>query len=283
VQAQIATLASGKLDKAGGTITGAILPDADNSRNLGSALSRFAQGYFASLMLGGSSQAGASLHIRGAPGSTRGIRWYSGDLLRWLQFVSNAESTGNAGGQMLWNRYDDAGTLIDTVLSISRASGVANFSYRPTVTGAGAVETQNNKGQPNGYPPLGADNLVPNSYLPASGSYKGNWNASTNTPTVTAGTGTNGDEYTVSFAGTQSVTGSAVAFSIGDRLKFTTNGNKWERIPNSQAVSSVFGRGGVITPQANDYTSTQIKHGTDSNVSQALTDLAFDTLDGGAI
>ena len=107
-------------------------------------------------------------------------------------------------------------------------------------------ESLANKGVVNGYAPLGADGKVPSINLPDNGSYKGNWNASTNTPTVVAGTGTNGDTYTVSVAGTQSVTGTSTAFAVGDQLKYTTNGNKWERIPNTQAVSSVAGLAGTI-------------------------------------
>lgn len=129
------------------------------------------------------------------------------------------------------------------------------------------------RGQANGYPSLDVNGLVPSSQLPVNGSYKGNWNANTNTPAIAAGVGTNGDEYTVSTAGTQSVTGTSTAFAIGDRLKFTTNGNKWERIPNSQAVASVFGRTGAIAAVSGDYSSAQVTHGA-GTVAAALALLA---------
>ena len=117
-----------------------------------------------------------------------------------------------------------------------------------TQTALNAKEAIANRGAANGYAPLGADGKVPSINLPDNGSYKGNWNANTNTPTITAGTGTNGDTYTVSVAGTQSVTGTSTTFAVGDQLKFTTNGNKWERIPNTQAVASVAGLTGTIAP-----------------------------------
>lgn len=124
-----------------------------------------------------------------------------------------------------------------------------DFDGIPTVNGS-RIETAALRGVANGYAALGADGKVPSINLPDNGSYKGNWNASTNSPTIVAGTGTNGDTYTVSVAGTQNVTGSSTEFSVGDQLRFTTNGNKWERIPNAQAVSSVAGLTGPIDSTA---------------------------------
>lgn len=111
-------------------------------------------------------------------------------------------------------------------------------------------ESLASKGVANGYAALGADGKIPSVNLPDSGSYKGNWDADTNTPTIVAGVGSNGDNYTVNVSGTQSITGSSTSFAIGDQLRFTTNGNKWERIPNYQAVSSVAGLTGPISSGA---------------------------------
>ncbi|MEO7467895.1 MAG: hypothetical protein ABIV36_12835, partial [Sphingobium limneticum] len=68
--------------------------------------------------------------------------------------------------------------------------------------------------------------------------YKGAWNASTNSPPLAAGVGNNGDSYDVSVAGTSSITGVAIAYGVGDRVRFTTNGNKWERFPATSGVTS---------------------------------------------
>ncbi|MEO7470394.1 MAG: hypothetical protein ABIV36_25615, partial [Sphingobium limneticum] len=75
--------------------------------------------------------------------------------------------------------------------------------------------------------------------------YKGAWNASTNSPPLAAGAGTNGDTYDVSVAGTQSITGASVAYAIGDRIRFTTNGNKWERFAATGGVTSFAISGGA--------------------------------------
>ena len=67
--------------------------------------------------------------------------------------------------------------------------------------------------------------------------FKGNWDASANTPTLSISLPTGvstGWQYIVSVAGTQNVNGTgAVAYSIGDQLIY--NGSTWVRIPAAQA------------------------------------------------
>ncbi|MEO7466913.1 MAG: hypothetical protein ABIV36_07870 [Sphingobium limneticum] len=75
--------------------------------------------------------------------------------------------------------------------------------------------------------------------------FKGAWNASTNSPPLAAGVGNNGDSYDVSVAGTSSITGAAVAYAVGDRVRFTSNGNKWERFPGTNGVTSFSISGGA--------------------------------------
>jgi len=137
-------------------------------------------------------------------------------------------------------------SAVETSDALKAPLANAALTGAPTVNG-NAIQTRNERGAAGGYAPLGPDGLVPSSNLPVNGSYKGNWNASTNTPTITAGVGTNGDTYTVSVAGTQSITGTSTAFAVGDQARYTTNGNKWERIPNSAQVSSVAGKTGTVT------------------------------------
>ncbi|WHO40836.1 hypothetical protein PMI04_009710 [Sphingobium sp. AP49] len=80
----------------------------------------------------------------------------------------------------------------------------------------------------------------------ASGRYLGNWNASTNSPAITVGVGNGGDTYTVSVAGTQSITGSPIAFAVGDQVRFSSVTNSWSRVPNVQAVTSVNDQTGSV-------------------------------------
>jgi len=113
------------------------------------------------------------------------------------------------------------------------------------------------RGTANGVAPLGADNKVPSTYLPESGSYKGTWNAATNTPTIVSGVGSNGDFYRVSVGGTTTINGES-SWSIGDEIRF--NGTVWQRIPNTGGVSSVNGETGSVILDANDVGATPNSH-----------------------
>ena len=85
-------------------------------------------------------------------------------------------------------------------------------------------------GVANGLATLDIDGRLPYSQLPLSAvEYKGAWNADTNTPTLASGTGTYGDEYIVSVAGTQNLGEGSITYSVGDRVIY--NGSIWQRIP----------------------------------------------------
>lgn len=72
-----------------------------------------------------------------ASGQGRMIYGRNGTSLRWgMEFGSAAaESGSNAGSDFNLYRYSDAGSYIDTPLSISRASGVCTFGTTPKVGG----------------------------------------------------------------------------------------------------------------------------------------------------
>lgn len=73
-------------------------------------------------------------------------------------------------------------------------------------------------------------------YLSSSGfSSQGNWNASTNSPTLADGTGTAGHYYTVNVAGTQTFGDESITFAVGDRIYY--NGKVWRRLQNVQATA----------------------------------------------
>jgi hypothetical protein len=57
--------------------------------------------------------------------------------------------------------------------------------------------------------------------------YRGTWNASTNTPTLTSSVGTKGDYYVVSTAGTTDLNGNTL-WGVGDWAVF--NGVIWQRV-----------------------------------------------------
>lgn len=65
-------------------------------------------------------------------------------------------------------------------------------------------------------------------------SYKGTWNASTNTPTLTSGSGTNGWYYVVNTAGSTNLNG-ITDWQVGDWAIF--NGTSWQKIDQSWAAA----------------------------------------------
>jgi hypothetical protein len=75
-------------------------------------------------------------------------------------------------------------------------------------------------------------------------SYQGSWNASTNTPTLTSSVGTNGYYYIVSVAGSTNLNG-VTDWQVGDWAIF--NGSTWQKIDQTNLVSSVNGQTGVVS------------------------------------
>jgi trimeric autotransporter adhesin len=75
-------------------------------------------------------------------------------------------------------------------------------------------------------------------------SYQGSWNASTNTPTLTSSVGVNGYYYIVSVAGSTNLNG-ITDWQVGDWAIF--NGTVWQKIDQTNLVSSVNGQTGVVS------------------------------------
>lgn len=108
--------------------------------------------------------------------------------------------------------------------------------------------------------------------------YHGTWDASTNTPTISNGTGVAGDMYVVSVAGTQNLgAGNIITFGVGDFA--IHNGTIWEKAPSASAVTSVFTRTGAITAQNGDYAGLQITNTAAGNIAATNVQAAINELD----
>ncbi len=181
------------------------------------------------------------------------------------------------GSQTLTNKTINASQLVDgsvsnaklanSSLTLAGDSGTQTLSLGDTSTFSGGdgidtvaqstdtlvisvddtfVEVVSRKGAANGYAALDANGRVPSSQLPSSAfEYKGNWDAATNTPTLAAGAGDAGDMYRVSVAGTQNLGNGAVSFDVGDMVLY--NGATWDKIDNTEAVTSVNGQTGAVS------------------------------------
>jgi hypothetical protein len=137
------------------------------------------------------------------------------------------------------------------------------------------------KGQPNGYASLDSNGKVPltqiNDALIGNVNYQGLWNASTNNPTLAnpPSSGTKGYYYIVSTAGTFA----GISFEVGDWI--ISNGSAWQKVDNTDAVSSVFGRTGNVIAANGDYNTSQVTENTNLYYTEARvsanTDVAANT------
>jgi hypothetical protein len=107
--------------------------------------------------------------------------------------------------------------------------------------------------------------------------YQGTWNASTNTPALTSSVGTNGYYYVVNVAGSTNLDG-ITDWVIGDWAIF--NGSTWQKIDQTNLVTSVAGRTGAVvlantdisglgTMSTQNATSVAITGGTESGVTHS--------------
>ena len=75
-------------------------------------------------------------------------------------------------------------------------------------------------------------------------SYQGTWNATTNTPTLTSSTGTNGYYYVVSVSGSTNLNG-ITDWVAGDWAIY--NGTVWQKIDQSETLQSITSTDGSVT------------------------------------
>jgi hypothetical protein len=96
-----------------------------------------------------------------------------------------------------------------------------------------------NKGVPNGYVPLNGSGTIDAAYLNITGTeYKGTWNPTTNTPTLSNATGTNGWFYYVSEDGSVNLGAGVIDFQEGNIIIFDDVSNEWKRVGGQQLITN---------------------------------------------
>lgn len=114
------------------------------------------------------------------------------------------------------------------------------------------------KGIANGYAELDGSGKVPLSQIPDKfASIEGNWNASTNTPTLADGVGNLGEIYVVDVAGTQDLGSGSQTFDVGDWVLYNS-ANEWIKVINSTAVTSVNGLTGAVSLALDNLTDVDL-------------------------
>lgn len=107
--------------------------------------------------------------------------------------------------------------------------------------------------------------------------YQGTWNADTNNPALTSSVGTKGHYYVVNVDGSTNLNG-ITDWKVGDWAIY--NGSVWQKVDNSESVTSVFGRVGSITAVAGDYSATQITNTAAGSITASNVQDAINELDG---
>jgi len=193
------------------------------------------------------------------------LRYYNGSA--WLEQVDNSTSQTltnkdiDADTNAISNIEDDnikAAAAIDATKMGNGDVTNTELSYINSVTSDVQANIDSRiltsaKSAANGVASLDGTGKVPTAELPDSVlgalQYQGTWNADTNTPTLSGGTGTEGHYYIVSVAGSTSIDG-ITDWEIGDWI--VANTSTWEKIDNSDKVSSVSGKTGVVTLNLDD-------------------------------
>ena len=184
----------------------------------------------------------------------------AGDTYR----VTTGGTVNLGSGNVTFGTNDDAihnGTIWQRNPASNAVTSVNGFSGTVVLSSDNVTEGSTNKyytdtraalkidvsqkGTNNGVASLDAGGKVPIAQLPVgTQTYKGTWNASTNTPTLSDATGSNGWTYRVTTAGTQNLGSGSIAFSVGDDV--IHNGTIWERSPSSATVTSVNSQTGNV-------------------------------------
>jgi hypothetical protein len=161
----------------------------------------------------------------------------------------------------------NGGTGASTLTGYVKGNGTSTMTANATIpntdiTGLGTASTKD-AGVANGVATLDGSGTVPISQLPAAVigalSYQGTWNASTNTPTLTSSVGTKGYYYVVNVAGSTNLNG-ITDWQVGDWAVY--NGSAWQKIDNTDAVTSVNGYTGTVVLNATDVGAVSSVSGT---------------------
>lgn len=157
-------------------------------------------------------------------------------------------SGGTTGLTTSGGPIDAAGTITigGTLALASGGTGATTASGARGALGLGTA-AQLNAGSAGGVATLDGGGTVPTSQLPAAVlgavKYQGTWDADVNSPTLVSGAGTDGYYYVVSVAGSTNLNG-ITDWKIGDWAIF--NGTAWQKIDNTDAVTSVNGYTGTV-------------------------------------
>ena len=177
---------------------------------------------------------------------------------------SGTVSSPNFSGELTGN----ASTA--TILSTPRTINGISFNGSENIIITDNTRILNSeKAANNGVATLDGSGKVLISQLPVgTQSFKGTWNASTNTPSLANGSGSVGWTYIVSIAGTQNLGINNNSYNAGDNVIY--NGTIWQLSPNASSVVSVNNQQGAILLSTSDIAEGSNSYFTNARSRSAL-------------
>jgi hypothetical protein len=188
---------------------------------------------------------------------------------------ADARSEADANLQTAINAlptFDDIATAVD-IEATSRNDADADLQTQidalPTSADLALKESLSNKNVADGYAGLNSSGLLPLGLFPdkllGNVKYKGTYNGVTNI-IASADIALNGQPLPAStdaimgyyFINTAAFSLSGINYSVGDWIICDGAAGGWNKVDNSDAVTSVFGRLGNIVANAGDYNTSQV-------------------------
>lgn len=232
---------------------------------LGGTGATTAAGARTSLGLGTAATTDSTAYATAAQGATADTALQPSDVGTIAS--QNANSVTITGGSI---------TGITDLAIADGGTGASTASDARTNLGLGSAAVLT-AGAANGVATLDSGGTVPLSQIPASiqggVSYQGAWNALTNSPTLTSSVGSKGYYYVVSTAGSTNLNG-VTDWNIGDWAIF--NGTVWQKIDNTDAVTSVNGYTGTVVLNAADVGALASVTSTDGSITVSQVGTAVD-------
>ena len=210
-----------------------------------------------------------------------------------MTFRPSGELVGTTESQILTNKtlntpqINNPTGLTKADVGLDRVDNVSSADQplsTAETTALNLKEDKANKGIATGYASLDGGAKVPLAQLPSevlgASSYKGTWNATTNSPTIpSAAVGNNGWYCIVSVAGSSNPPGTSLApWAAGDTV--ISNGTAWQKIGSTSAVVSVAGRTGVVTLAKGDVSLGNVDNTSDATKNSATATLTNKTING---
>ena len=164
-----------------------------------------------------------------------------------LKIIDNGNATSTAK-EITDGEGNSIGVSVDTSGNVTANGTLQGSTVTDGTTSISDLQANkqetSEKGAASGYAPLDSNSKVPIANIPDSVlgqlEYKGTWDASTDSPSLPSASGVKGNYYVVSVTGVYET----IDYEVGDWI--VSNGTIWEKVDNSDKVSSVNGATGAV-------------------------------------